>query len=153
MAPHSPLTFRKADPEDAEHVRALVRAEYAKWVPVTGREPLPMVADYRRAIVEHRIDLMCEASNIVGPIQVEPRDNHLWIENIAVSPDWHGKGLGRRLLEHAESIAATMDLRVMRLLTNGAFDSNVALYQRVGFAIERTEPFMGGTTVHMSKSL
>ena len=42
--------IRSTRPEDAHIVRALVRSAYAKWVPVIGREPLPMVADYDRAV-------------------------------------------------------------------------------------------------------
>ena len=42
--------IRSARPEDAHIVRSLVRSAYAKWVPVIGREPLPIVADYDRAV-------------------------------------------------------------------------------------------------------
>jgi hypothetical protein len=54
----SPLQISLANAEDAEAVRLLVRRAYAKWVPVLGREPLPMIADYDRAIREHAIDLV-----------------------------------------------------------------------------------------------
>lgn len=39
------VTMRTALPEDAIAIRALVRAAYARWVPVIGREPRPMQAD------------------------------------------------------------------------------------------------------------
>ncbi len=42
-------------------------------------------------------------------------------------------------------------LRELRLLTNEAFADNVALYQKLGYRIERREPFMGGITLYMSK--
>jgi hypothetical protein len=41
--------LRRATPPDAPAVRDLTRAAYAKWVPVLGREPLPMTADYDAA--------------------------------------------------------------------------------------------------------
>ena len=34
--------FRRAVMPDAGVVRAMTREAYAKWVPVVGREPLPM---------------------------------------------------------------------------------------------------------------
>ena len=78
--------------------------------------------------------------------------DHLFIENIAVSPEHQGKGLGHHLLIHAEAKAKSARLRELRLLTNQAFATNVQLYQLVGFRIDRTEPhFGGGTTVYMSK--
>ncbi|RVC49448.1 GNAT family N-acetyltransferase, partial [Mesorhizobium sp. M00.F.Ca.ET.038.03.1.1] len=37
-----PIRFRTAEAADAAAIRDIVRAAYAKWVPVIGREPLPM---------------------------------------------------------------------------------------------------------------
>jgi hypothetical protein len=54
------LSLRRAVAADAQAVRALTRAAYAKWVPLIGREPLPMTADYNRAVIEHVIDLVEE---------------------------------------------------------------------------------------------
>ena len=43
----------RARPEDAPAIRDLTRAAYAKWVPVIGREPKPMGADYDLAVRAH----------------------------------------------------------------------------------------------------
>ena len=43
---------------DASAVRELTRTAYAKWVPVIGREPKPMGADYDRAVRDHIVDLL-----------------------------------------------------------------------------------------------
>jgi len=50
--------LRRATPADATAVRDLTRAAYAKWVPVIGREPGPMNADYDLAIRDHMVDLL-----------------------------------------------------------------------------------------------
>ncbi len=52
------VTLRLADPSDADAIRTLTREAYAKWVPVTGREPLPMRVDYAEAVKTHRFDLL-----------------------------------------------------------------------------------------------
>jgi GNAT superfamily N-acetyltransferase len=145
--------LRPAEAGDAAAVTAVVRAAYSKWVPVIGREPMPMRADYERNIDDHRIDVLVGNGSVVALLESMERSDHLWIENLAVSPQWHGNGLGRRLLAHAEALAAGAGLSTVRLLTNGAFGSNIAFYSRVGYVVDRTEPFMGGTTVHMSKRL
>jgi ribosomal protein S18 acetylase RimI-like enzyme len=145
--------MRLAGGGDAAEIRALVRAAYAKWVPVIGREPLPMRADYDEALRRHRFDVLERGAEMAAVIETERRDGHLWIENVAVRPDLQGQGLGRRLLAHADALARGLRLPHVRLLTNAAFEANVALYRRVGFEIERTEPFQGGTTVHMAKVL
>ncbi|MDG4884268.1 GNAT family N-acetyltransferase [Mesorhizobium sp. WSM4884] len=137
----------------AAAIKAIVRAAYAKWVPVIGREPLPMRADYDKALQEHQFDLAVENSRIVGLIETMAHDDHIWIENIAVAPDAQGRGIGRLLLDSAERQAIEAGRPELRLLTNGAFEANVLLYRKHGYAIDREEPFMNGTTVHMSKKL
>lgn len=149
---HQIFSFRAATRDDATTVREVVRAAYAKWVPVLGREPLPMKADYEAAVGDHQIDLICSGTRVVGLIETMLREDHLWIENVAVRPEEQGKGLGRRLLAYAEAKAVDADRAELRLLTNSAFESNIALYRSVGYVITAEEPFMGGTTVHMSKA-
>ena len=149
-----PLQIRRAGPPDADAVRRLVREAYAQWVPLIDREPMPMKADYDKAVREHEIDLVHADGELVALIELIVHPDQLYIENIAVSP-WHQrKGLGRFLLSHAERKAREAGLPRLGLLTNQAFESNVRLYQWVGFHIDRTEPFAGGgTTVHMSRRL
>ncbi|TPK83021.1 GNAT family N-acetyltransferase [Mesorhizobium sp. B2-4-17] len=147
------IRFRPAEPADAATIRDIVRAAYAKWVPVIGREPLPMRADYVEAVGEHPFDLAVEEDRIIGMIETMLADDHLWIENVCVWPQAQGRGIGGLLLQRAEQKALEADRPELRLLTNGAFEANVSLYKRHGYAIDREEPFMNGTTVYMSKRL
>jgi GNAT superfamily N-acetyltransferase len=142
---------RPATPNDAAAIRALTREAYAKWVPVIGREPKPMMADYDAAVRNHRIDLLHMDATLAALIEMIPADDHLLIENIAVSPRFQRRGLGRMLLAHAEQVAVSLGHTVVRLYTSKAFADNVRLYQSVGYAIDAEEPFMGGTTVYMSR--
>jgi GNAT superfamily N-acetyltransferase len=150
----SELVLRRATPADAEAVRALTRDAYAKWVPVIGREPRPMTADYDRAVVEHRIDLLEDDGRLAALIEMSPEVNHLLIVNIAVQPGRQGNGLGTRLLGHAEGVAHSLGLPELRLYTNAAFSSNIALYRRRGYVEDRREPAGPlGIVVFMSKRL
>lgn len=79
------IRFRPAEPADAAAIRDIVRAAYAKWVPVIGREPLPMRADYGKAVAEHPFELAVADGRIVGMIETMLADDHLWIENVCVS--------------------------------------------------------------------
>jgi hypothetical protein len=78
---------RRATPADANAVRDLSRAAYAKWVPLIGREPLPMTADYDRAIANHIIDLLEDDGQLLALIEMIEQEDHLLVENIAVRPD------------------------------------------------------------------
>ena len=145
--------IRPAAPEDAASIRDLTRAAYAKWVALIGREPLPMQADYDRAVREHAIDLLIVDGALAGLIETIARSDHLCIENVAVAPDWQGRGYGRLLIAHAEARAAEVGRGEVRLQTNAAFAANLALYAKLAYAIDRTEPFRGGTVVYMSKRI
>ena len=148
------LSLRRATPADAALVRALTRGAYAKWVPIMGREPRPMTADYEHAVREHLIDIMEDADQAVALVEMIPHPDHLLIENIAVHPDRHGQGLGSRLLAHAENVARTRGLTEMRLYTNALMAPNIALYSRRGYSEDRREQTAAhGIAVYMSKRI
>lgn len=142
----------RATPADAAAVRDLTRAAYAKWVPVIGREPKPMTADYDMAVRDHVIDLLRLDGEPAALIEMRPEADHLLIVNVAVSPVYQGRGYGRALLAHAEELTRSLGLREIRLYTNGRFTENLKLYERAGYRIERKEvsPHFG-VAVYMSK--
>lgn len=148
------MALRRATLADAKAIRDLTRSAYAKWVPLIGREPLPMTVNYGRAVIDHWIDLYESNGAVVALVEVVPHAQHLLIENIAVSPDIQGKGIGELLLDHAEKIARSIHLSEMRLYTNAAFVSNIAFYAHRGFQEYHREPFpTGGVVVHMRKMI
>jgi ribosomal protein S18 acetylase RimI-like enzyme len=145
--------LRRAVPADAVAVQELTRKAYAKWIPVIGREPMPMKADYSAALREHLVDLLYVEGRLAALIETIPQADHLLIENVAVLPALQGRGFGRRLIAHAEALAVSLRLPEMRLYTNKDFATNIRLYLGLGYRVDREEPFMGGTTVYMSKPL
>lgn len=147
------LHFRPGRADDADAITALVRAAYAKWVPLIGREPMPMRVDYAEALARHEFDLATDAQRILGLAETLLHADHLWLENIAVAPDAMGRGIGRALLARVESSALAAGRAEVRLLTNGAFADNIGLYTWLGYRIEREEPFMNGVTVYLRKAL
>jgi GNAT superfamily N-acetyltransferase len=149
-----PLPLRRATSVDAEAVRRLTRSAYAKWVPLIGREPKPMTADYERAVLEHIVDLYEEDGQLRALIEMIPMKDHLLIENIAVHPKQHGKGLGDKLLEHAEQLGRSLGFIETRLYTNAAFASNLAFYGRRGYTEYLRETLaLGAVAVHMRKTI
>lgn len=145
------FTLRRAVAADAAAVRALVRDAYAKWVPVIGREPKPMTANYDTAVRLNRVDLAHVEGKLAGLIETIDRSDHLLIENVAVAPQWHGQGFGRALMAHAETVARAAGYREVRLYTNKLFAENVRLYLALGYRIDREEQSALGITTYMSK--
>jgi ribosomal protein S18 acetylase RimI-like enzyme len=144
----------RATAGDVEAVRTLTRSAYASWVPVIGREPMPMNADYAVAIAQHRIDLLFVDGVLAALIELIPTDDSLLIENLAVAPSFARRGFGRTLMAHAERVAASLGYATIVLYTNELMASNVAYYERLGYTIDRVEEIRPGwRVVHLRKVL
>lgn len=147
------FTFRPALPPDAAMIHAFVRATFAKWVPVMGREPLPMTADYDLALQTHSFELAFLGDDLAGVLETVIEADHLWVETVAVRSDLQGKGLGQMLMTRAADQARAKGLPELRLLTNAALTTNLQFYAANGFAQDKTEPFRGGFVVWFSKKV
>src|SRR4051794_10754155 len=82
------VEVRQGQVMDAAAIRDLTREAYAKWVPVIGREPKPMTADYDEAVRKHRFDLLHVGGRLAALIETIREADHLLIENVAVSPSF-----------------------------------------------------------------
>ena len=147
------LEIRRAGPADAAAIAALTRAAYEKWIPVIGRAPKPMTADYDVAVREHLIDLLFAGGELVALVECIREPDHLLIENLAVGPAQQGHGYGLHLLRHAETLARDLGYAELRLYTNKLFAENVAFYAKHGYRFDGETAFKGGFLVHMSRRI
>ena len=145
--------LRRARPEDAGAVTALVRAAYRKYVERIGREPKPMTADYRDAIAAHQFWAVEENGSLLAVLELIAAPDHLLVENIAIDPPHQGRGLGQKLMAFAEKEARRQALPEVRLYTNERFTENLALYRKIGYRETHRKPFKGTHVVHMSKQV
>ncbi len=152
--PESPV-LRIAVSGDADAVRAVVNAAYEPWIPVIGMRPLPLEADYDQLIADCRVTVLVppDEDRIAGLIVLVPEEEALLIENVAVDPVFQGRGFGRTLLAHAEEAARRAGLRSVRLYTHRLMATNIALYERLGYAVTTRDTHEGRPVVHMAKAL
>ncbi len=146
-------SLRVAVAGDAAAIAAATREAYAKWVQLIGREPLPMTIDYAEALTRHRFDLLHVGDKLAALIETVPDGDQLLIVNVAVRPEFQGRGFGGRLLQLAEHLAGQAGLAGARLYTNKLFTENIRLYASRGYQVDREEPLNGGVAVHMSKRI
>ena len=154
------VALRRGAQADAEAVRALVEAAYTKWIPVIGRLPIPMQADYAQALRDHRFDLLVAGPDLAGLIETRTEADHLLVVNVAVHPAFQGRGFGSRLMGRADAVAGEAGLTRLRLYTNKKYTANLRLYGALGYRVEREELYDGpgrtrddDVTVHMVKDL
>ena len=146
-------TIRRARLEDTSAIAALTEAAYAKHVPVLGRRPAPMDWDYHRVVAEWQAWVAEDNAHLIGALLMVPEESALLIESIAVFPAAQGRGLGRRLIDHAFIEARRQGLAAVRLYTNARMTDNIAFYGRYGFRESARQISSDRHIVHMEMAL
>ena len=107
------------------------------YVPRMEKKPAPMLADYHQLVKDDVVYMIAMGDACAGLIVMFPLEASLFVENVAVHPDYQGLGLGRRLMEFAACEAERLGLAEIRLYTNARMTENLEFYPRLGF--EQTE--------------
>ncbi|MFF5211428.1 GNAT family N-acetyltransferase [Streptosporangium sp. NPDC000396] len=124
-----------ARPEDLPVIEGIVAEAYQPWAELIGIRPKPMDDDYAAHVAAGYVHLLEEEGETAGLIVLIPEDGVLLVDNVAVAPGRHGRGLGKRLLAFAEAQAREAGLGALRLITNALMKPNIALYERLGYEI------------------
>ena len=148
-----PLDIRLADYSDASWLSDCTREAYAVYIPVLGREPMPMTIDYKKAIDEYEVWIAESHKERVGLLMLEIHTDHTVIYSVAVQPAHARQGVGRVLLNHAEEITKLYGHRLIRLYTNERMERNIGIYRRLGYVDSHIENFKGSNVIHLMKTL
>jgi len=79
--------------------------------------------------------LICEAGVAIACLFAAPRGDALYIGKLAVDPDHQGKGLARRLLYAAETLARRRALSALTLQTRIELRENHRAFRAMGFRL------------------
>ncbi|MBS0642933.1 MAG: GNAT family N-acetyltransferase [Proteobacteria bacterium] len=145
--------IRLALPQEASAVRDLVRAAYQHYVPRIGREPMPMTDDYGQRIADGQCWVLIDDAALAGVLVLEEQEDCFMLENIAVAPDRQGQGLGRVLLDFAETQAYRAGWDAITLYTNVKMTENIAIYRARGYEERERRGEHGFERVYMVKPL
>jgi ribosomal protein S18 acetylase RimI-like enzyme len=149
----SGVSLRPATAADVPKLTELVRAAYAHYVPRLGEPPRPMTDDYAKVVGTHQVAVAERDSKILGLIVVGVDDEGFFVDNVAVDPAHQGSGVGKALLEHAESAARAAGFDSIYLYTHERMVENLALYSRIGY-VEYDRRLHGGSRiVYLRKQL
>ncbi|MBX7549883.1 GNAT family N-acetyltransferase [Streptomyces sp. tea 10] len=128
--------IRPARAADAPAVKAVTDAAYRHYIERIGVVPQPMEADHAADVAAGRVFVLGEP--VTGLVVIDAHDDHLFLDSIAVHPDAHGNGVGRRLLEFVDARARALGLPEVRLYTNAMMWENQEIYPKFGYeAVER----------------
>ncbi|CCV15595.1 GNAT family N-acetyltransferase [Mesorhizobium sp. STM 4661] len=93
---------------------------------------------------------------IIGCVFVLERADDFYVGKLAVEPGLQGQGVGRRLMQAAESLARDLDKRAIELQTRIELTGNHAAFARLGFReTQRTahDGYSRATSITMRKEL
>ncbi|MFC8676584.1 GNAT family N-acetyltransferase [Streptomyces sp. BK205] len=125
--------IRPAGPADVPAVKAVTDAAYEHYIERIGLVPQPMRRDHAANVAAGQVYVTGDP--VVGLVVVEAREDHLYLDNIAVRPDAQGQGVGGRLLRFVEAHARALGLPEVRLYTNAKMWENQEIYPKFGYEV------------------
>jgi len=132
------LNIRTATDEDAPILPDIERASgtiFRQWPGLEWiADDAVQTKDEHLALIANGLALVAEmpGSGIVAFLNGEMTPDTLHIRQVAVHPDWHGRGIGRRLIETAQEIAKGRGANVLTLTTFKTVPWNEPYYARLG---------------------
>jgi GNAT superfamily N-acetyltransferase len=112
-----------------------------------------MLEDYGAILSRFQAHVAVQSDTVVGVIFLQVTDEGFYIDNVAVRPSVKGQGVGRKLLELAESEARRQGFPSTYLATHELMTENRALYARIGYVQYDHRVVDGYPRVFMRKSL
>lgn len=137
----------------AAEVRACAEAAYARYVPLMGQKPAPLLSDYEAQCADGLVHVTEIVGHVAGFIVFYPKDGAMLLENIAIHPDHAGKGIGKALIQFCEAQARAQGLPKVQLYTNSKMTENLAIYPHLGFTEIDRRTSDGFDRVFFEKSL
>lgn len=142
-------------PDDAGEVLTVQRAAFVSEAQLYGSAETPPLTQTLDQVEAELVDadgwVARRHGRLVGVIRTREQDDTLLIGRIAIAPDQQGQGLGRRLLEAAESHSTA---RVAELFTGSLSEGNLRLYRDCGYReSERIDQGDGTAQVFLRKPL
>lgn len=123
----------QAGVEHLADIQSCAKLAYAKYVTRMGCKPAPMIADFASQIALGQVFIALSEASVVGYVVFYRKTDHLHLENVAVSPEHAGKGLGKALIATAERAAVSDGLNAVELYTNEHMTENLSMYPKLGY--------------------
>ncbi len=127
------LSIRRAVEQDIAEVTYCVCQAFIHYIPRIGKQPGPMLDDYRVLVGQGAVHVACQQEQIVGSLVLLETAEGFSIETIAVLPSGQGLGIGSKLLAYAETVAKQSDYRSIYLSTNCLMYESQLIYAHVGY--------------------
>ncbi|MGO4597995.1 tRNA (guanosine(37)-N1)-methyltransferase TrmD [Terrabacter sp. 2RAF25] len=130
------IDISAATPGDVPELAVLVRACWVQEAVANATLEIPALHesldDVRASLDTTQTWVARSAGRLVGAVRTSRRGDDWYIGRLCVAPDLQGRGLGRRLLEHAEATAPD-GIRTFSLDTGARSTDNLRFYKKAGY--------------------
>ena len=92
-----------------------------------------MEKNYTEVIELYHVWVAVDQGQIIGGLVLIPKQDHMLLANIAVRPEYQGKGVGRAMLELTDAEALKQGYREIRLHVNRAMTEILEMYRLSGW--------------------
>jgi GNAT superfamily N-acetyltransferase len=132
------FTFRKATEADAEALVPLINRAFEVELQffTSDRIDLPETLEHLR---KGTFVIAESGDRLVGCNYVELRDDSGYFGLLSVEPAFQGQGLGRKLIERAETFCRDAGLNVMRIRVLNHRTELPPFYEKLGYHFSRIE--------------
>lgn len=127
------LSPRIATPKDLAIVQKCISDSFGPYTELLGRTPIALKIDFRPLIEKNEVYLFESSSEVVGMVVLSPQEDHLYLGNMAVPPQFQRKGYAKIILTYAEEIAKKKGLHEMRLFTTQEIPHLQEIYVKYGY--------------------
>ncbi|TCQ97350.1 GNAT family N-acetyltransferase [Neorhizobium sp. JUb45] len=146
--------IRLATKTDEPSIKECAEQAYARYVPLIGRKPTPMVADFAAQIDAGEVFVATDDQDqLQGFIVFIVEEEHVLLENVAVVPSAAGQGIGKALISFCEAFARTKNLGSVQLYTNEKMIENLSIYAKLGYTELDRRSEDGFNRVYFEKAL
>lgn len=155
----APIAIRRATHADCDGILRCLRSAFApyqsNYTPAAYQDTILTPETLRRRLQEMCVLVAVTNSGIVGTLAygvMTGGNGHL--RGMAVIPEWHGRGIAKRLLDQAELELRASQCRRCTLNTTTPLQRAIAFYRSNGYvATEKQDDFFGMPLVEYSKQL
>lgn len=138
----TPITIAEAAPDDAPGILALQHLAYQSEAAIYDDPTLPplleTLAELTARFATRRFLKTLDAGRIVGSVRAFQQGETCYVERLIVDPDHRCQGIGTALLRRIETLFPAA--RRFELFTGHKSESNIRLYERLGYRTFRSEP-------------
>jgi ribosomal protein S18 acetylase RimI-like enzyme len=147
------IDIRHAIPDDAKAMRMCAEAAYQHYKDLIGKPPAPIFADYSSLAAGENTFVAESHGKMVGMLVLVTRDDGIILDNVAVFPEYQGRGIGGKLIRFAQEEARRRGFHSIDLYTNQAMTENVAMYKYLGYVEVDRRIEDGYRRVYMQENL